>query len=449
MAIHLHQAIAKVRSVLEMDAADIASLPALWRYTSQLFHFCWQVTAKFISDRCIQRASALGYATLLAIVPLLVLGFSVFAGFQVFESYADKIVDGLLQYLVPTSQDALKGYLSTVTEKTGALSIFGIVGLLVTVTALLNTVEEAFNDIWRVNIPRPVLSKFIAFWSLLTLSPLLMAASLSITSYFATMPVLVDVAAGASTLQNIPFVLPWLISSIAITALYKALPNTNVPFAHALIGGMVAGVLFELSKLGFTFYVTKMANYEKVYGVLGALPVFLIWLYLAWFVVLIGAEVAYCLQHPRQSKRIRAWQSQPGVRHFHQHLILLRAGQAFQEGRVLQLSDIAQETKLADPLLLQWMKHLEQQGLLRRLAEPKEGWVIARTPALISLNHIHQRLDDSDMDIPYHYADTPLGSTLRELYAHIQQERASTMGNISLQKMVNEENNRSTHHERS
>jgi membrane protein len=441
MAIHLHQAIAKVRSVLEMDAADIASLPVLWRYTSHLFHFCWQVSAKFITDRCIQRASALGYATLLAIVPLLVLGFSVFAGFPVFGDYADKIVNGALQYLVPTSQDALKGYLATVTEKTGALSIFGIVGLLFTVTALLNTVEEAFNDIWRVQVPRPVLAKFVAFWSLLTLSPLLMAVSLSITSYFATMPVLEDVAAGASTLQNIPFLIPWLISSIAITTLYKALPNTNVPFAHALIGGMVAGVLFEASKLGFTFYVTKMANYEKVYGVLGALPVFLIWLYLAWFVVLIGAEVAYCLQHPRQSKRFREWLRQPGVRHFYQYLILLRAGQAFQQGCVLQLDAIAKETKLAESLLLPWAEHLAQQGLLRRLAEPECGWVIARNPALISLHSIHQRLEDNDMDIPYHYAKKPLGSTLRDLYAHVQQERASTMGCVSLQTIVNKENN--------
>jgi len=441
MAIHLHQAIAKVRSVLEMDAADIASLPVLWRYTSHLFHFCWQVSAKFITDRCIQRASALGYATLLAIVPLLVLGFSVFAGFPVFGDYADKIVNGALQYLVPTSQDALKGYLATVTEKTGALSIFGIVGLLFTVTALLNTVEEAFNDIWRVQVPRPVLAKFVAFWSLLTLSPLLMAVSLSITSYFATMPVLEDVAAGASTLQNIPFLNPWLISSIAITTLYKALPNTNVPFAHALIGGMVAGVLFEASKLGFTFYVTKMANYEKVYGVLGALPVFLIWLYLAWFVVLIGAEVAYCLQHPRQSKRFREWLRQPGVRHFYQYLILLRAGQAFQQGCVLQLDAIAKETKLAESLLLPWAEHLAQQGLLRRLAEPECGWVIARNPALISLHSIHQRLEDNDMDIPYHYAKKPLGSTLRDLYAHVQQERASTMGCVSLQTIVNKENN--------
>lgn len=428
-----------IRRILDMDAADIASLPAMWRYTSATFRFCWRVLGRFIDDHCIQRASALGYATLLAIVPLLVLAFSVFAGFQVFESYADKATDWVLQNFVATSQDTLKTYLGSVTDKTGALSAFGIIGLLFTVTALLNTVEEAFNDIWRVTTPRPLLTKFFIFWSLLTLSPILMGASISITSYFAALPVLRDMAEGASTLQHIPFIVPWLISTAAMTTLYKLLPNTNVPFSHAIIGGMVAGALFETSKFGFTFYVTEMANYKKVYGALGTLPVFLLWLYLVWVVVLIGAEVAFCSQHPEKSKRHGAWLLRPSVRHFYQHLILLRAAQAFEQGETLTITMIAKETGLGKSMLKIWFEEMEEKGLLRLLAGEKSEWVSARNPAILHLYDVHQQLNGASLEVPDTYVNTALGRTLSGVHFRMQREQSEYLGDITLQQLMNKD----------
>ncbi len=436
MASWLHQTHATARRVLDMDAADLASLPAIWRYTSAIFRFSWRVLARFVDDHCIQRASALGYATLLAIVPLLVLAFSVFAGFQVFESYADKMTDWVLQNFVATSQDTLKAYLGSVTDKTGALSAFGIIGLLFTVTALLNTVEEAFNDIWRVTTPRPLLTKFFIFWSLLTLSPILMGASISITSYFAALPVLRDVAQGASSLQHIPFVVPWLISTAAMTTLYKLLPNTNVPFSHAIIGGMVAGALFESSKFGFTFYVTEMANYKKVYGALGTLPVFLLWLYLVWVVVLIGAEVAFCSQHPEKSKRHGAWLLRDGVRNFYQHLIVLRAAEAFDQGNTLTINTLAKETKLGRTMLQTWCEDLEQKGLLRRLAEGEHEWIIAKNAAILHLYDLHHILNGSTMEIPEQYTDTSFGRTLSGVHIRLQREQIECLGEITVQQLL-------------
>jgi len=186
------------RKMLEMDVADIASLPALFRHTTHLLRFSIRVIRRFISDQCIQRASALAYASLLAIVPMVALGFSVFTSFQAFDAMAGNISDSLLNYLLPTSQKAVQDYLGSVADKTTAISVFGVIGLLFTATALLNTVEEAFNDIWRITRARAWLSKFITFWATLTLAPILIGASITITSYFTALPVIRDVAQGAS-----------------------------------------------------------------------------------------------------------------------------------------------------------------------------------------------------------------------------------------------------------
>ncbi|MDX8403925.1 MAG: YihY family inner membrane protein, partial [Mariprofundaceae bacterium] len=272
----------QLQRAMEMDVSEIASLPALKRYTFSLLRFFWRVIRRFVEDKCIQRASALGYASLLAIVPLVALGFSIFTSFQAFDVVAGNVRDALFEYLLPTSQLAVQGYLGQVADKATALSIFGVLGILFIATALLNTMEEALNDIWRISRSRSWLSKFITFWSVLTLSPILIGASLTITSYFVALPVIRDVAEGASVVSHIPFLLPWIISSIAMAALYMVLPNTSVPFRFAVTGGLIAGALFELTKLGFAFYVTELANYEKLYGALGTIPVFLIWLYLIW-----------------------------------------------------------------------------------------------------------------------------------------------------------------------
>jgi len=424
-----------------MDVADIASLPALKRHSASLLRFTSRLTHRFIKDKCIQRASALAYASLLAIVPLMVLGFSVFTSFQAFDTISGHVRGALLEYLIPTSQEVVQNYLGSITDKAGTLSIFGIIGLLITATALLNTMEEAFNDIWRISRKRPLFSKFITFWSLLTLSPILLGASISITSYFAALPIIQNVAEGASAIQHIPFLLPWLISSGAMTALYMALPNTSVPMRHALIGGMIAGALFELSKLGFTFYVTELANYEKIYGALGTLPVFLVWLYLVWVVVLVGAEATFCLQHPEQSQRHEKWLVRTGIRNFFFHLILLRAAQAIQEGRSLHLSELIEETKVPGNIMQEWLDNLCDKGLLKQVvtADSRGAWVLGMGATSLTLKKVYDVLHPSVMEVPDGWQDSTLGSRLNGLYFRMQREHDVYLSDISIQSLLEKE----------
>ncbi|RMG55597.1 MAG: YihY family inner membrane protein [Gammaproteobacteria bacterium] len=400
---------------------------------ARMFRLISRVFRRFVRDQGFQRASALAYATLLAIVPLVALGMVVFTNSQTFAEIAQHVRSALVQHLVPASREAIEAYLSTVAERSTALSVFGILGLLITATALLNTMEEAFNHIWRITRARPWLSRFVTFWATLTLAPLLIGASLTITSYFAALPVLRDVAAGASRIGDIPFLLPWLMSALALTTMYMVLPNTSVPFPHASIGGMVAGALFELCKLGFTFYVTEIANYQRIYGALSTLPIFLVWLYLAWVVVLLGAELVYCLQHPESDGQARRQLLRPGIRQFFAHLILIRAAEAHARGDALTFEGIKKEIGAPDDLLESWLDELSRNRLLHPVESAEtRAWTLARDAEHLKLDLIHRSLNADSMTIPEGWRETALGRALASIYFQLERQRRERLGAISL-----------------
>ena len=431
----------QIKQMLEMDVADIASLPALFRHTTHLLRFSIRVIRRFILDQCIQRASALAYASLLAIVPMVALGFSVFTSFQAFDAMAGSVRDSLLNYLLPTSQKVVQDYLGSVADKTTAISVFGVIGLLFTATALLNTVEEAFNDIWRITRARAWLSKFITFWATLTLAPILIGASITITSYFTALPIVKDVAQGASYLSEAPFLVPWLMSSLAMATMYCVLPNTPVPFRYAAIGGLVAGALFEWAKFGFAFYVTEVANYERLYGALSTLPIFLIWIYLIWVIVLLGSEIAFCLHHPEQSHQQNSSFQKPGIRQFYSHLILLRAAQALHAGNTLKISDLIEETDLPSNILQEWLDQLCAIDLLRHTGTDKDetGWLPGFDAEQMTLFEIFHRLNDTPMEVPDIWQETSFGRQLAGIYFRLGRERSGLLKSVNMRDMMDRE----------
>ncbi|MDQ6993556.1 MAG: YihY family inner membrane protein [Mariprofundus sp.] len=427
----------KISQLLAMDMADIASLPTIYRHATHLVRFTYRVVERFIMDKCIQRASALAYASLLAIVPMIVLGFTIFTSFQAFGDISNHVKNLLLEYLLPTSQQAIEAYLGTVTGKTTAVSVFGIIGLLFTATALLNTVEEAFNSVWRITRARSIIAKFITFWSTLTLAPILIGASLTITSYFTALPILKHVAEGAGYIGQLPFILPWVMSSLALTTLYTVLPNTTVPLRYALVGGIVGGALFEWTKIGFAFYITEVANYEKLYGALSTLPIFLIWLYLIWIVILLGSEITFCLQHPEQSHRLRNRFIQPGLRQFYSHLILLRAAQALENGTTLSIHELLDETELPENVLQEWLDRLAELALLRRIEiADKRAWILAQDAEQLNLLTIFERLNDTPIQVPETWQQSALGNTLNDHYTLMQQQQSGILQQITLRQLM-------------
>jgi len=245
----------------------------------------------FIADKCAMRATALSYVTLLSIVPLLAFAFSVMKGMGVqdqLRGVLDKVAAGQKEVLTQ-----IIGYVEKTDVK--ALGTIGLVFLVWTVIKALGTIERSFNDIWGVTQSRTLFRKFTDYISVLVTAPILLIAAMSLTSYLqsdvlARNPWLGSVARVAIRLA--PFAGTW----VAFAAIYLFMPNTSVRIRSALIGGVIAGTVWQLAFWGYTTFQVGMAKYNAIYGTFAALPIFMVWLYMSWTIVLFGAEVAWATQ---------------------------------------------------------------------------------------------------------------------------------------------------------
>ena len=253
------------------------------------------VGRRFAEDKVMLNASALTFTTLLALVPLTAVSLSLFAAFPVGEQAVQQAEAFIFQNFVPATGARVQLYVSELAGKAAALTGPGFVFLLIASLLLVASIDRAFNDIWRVRRKRRPLNKFLVYWAVVTLGPLLMGLSVVATSNLLSHPLL------SSTLQDTGLIAspvrwtPWLASTLAFTLLYSLVPLRRVRTAHALVGGVTAALLFEIAKKGFVAYVTYFPAYEAIYGALATIPIFLVWVYVAWLVTLLGAEVTFCL----------------------------------------------------------------------------------------------------------------------------------------------------------
>lgn len=254
---------------------------------------------RFYSDQGAQAAGALTYTTLLALVPLLAIAFAIFSAFPAFEAIQDRLEATLFENLVPEVGDEVRGYISGFTRNTTNLTAVGVVALGVSAVLLLATIESTFNRIWRVERDRPLITRLLIFWTMLTLGPLLLGASFSLTTDMfsgirqlasegaALVPI--ELSGGLGVIDRI---IAALLQTAAFTAMFMVVPARPVKLRDALIGGAISGVVFEILKWGFRAYLTSFPTYQTIYGAMAVIPIFLIWLYLSWTIVLFGAVFA-------------------------------------------------------------------------------------------------------------------------------------------------------------
>ena len=240
-----------------------------------------------------REASALSFSTVLALVPLLAVVFSALSLFPIFDTWSNAIQEFVYLNFVPQLGEQIRSYIEEFSANTGQLTIWGLVFLLVTALTLLATIEDAFNDIWMVKKGRSLGHRILVYWTMLTLGPILIALSLSLSSYMWSLTTFSGQEHEVvNSLKGSLFAyLPFLLELVAFVLFYFSVPNCTVRFKHALIGGLVAAFLFELAKFGFGQYISHVKSYQLIYGALAILPVFLIWIYLSWLVVLIGAYI--------------------------------------------------------------------------------------------------------------------------------------------------------------
>ncbi|MET0066440.1 MAG: virulence factor BrkB family protein [Candidatus Thiodiazotropha sp.] len=356
-------------------------------WTRHIIPFLRLVMHHFTADGGVQHVASLTYTTLLSLVPLMTVALALFSVFPASDRMSEQIEDFLFQNFVPAASEVVQQYLRDFSQKAGRLTGVGFGMLIVVALLLMNNIDKAFNTIWHVRKRRSALAQFTVYWAILSLGPILIAVSLAGTSYLVSIPFLDQTEAVAQVRSKLLTLLPVILSTVAFSLLYALVPNRTVPWRNALAGGLLAAMLFELSKRGFALYVTTFPTYEAIYGAVAVVPIFLIWIYLSWMVTLLGAEFTYCLGIYRENWRERLHQRGGDFLLALRLLTELRASQ--RDGTALRSRTLLERIPGATEERLEKVVHqLKQAHLVQRTDE--KGWLLARDLSHVTLNDLYQ-----------------------------------------------------------
>ncbi|MGQ4584656.1 YihY family inner membrane protein [Lysobacter sp. F60174L2] len=341
---------------------------------------------RFNEDDLFQAAGALSFTTVFALVPLSMVVFGVLSGFPLFAEWSERLSDYIFSNFVPTAARSVEDYLLQFSTNAGQLTVAGVIALVVSLLITLNGVEAAFNRIWRVHSHRPKLGRFLVYWTVLTLGALVAAASLALSARFFALSIF-DTSAGHVLEDFMLRAAPMALELLAIASIYKVVPHRTVHWRHAIAGAVLATLLFELVKSGIGLYLGTFGNYSRIYGTLAFVPIFLLWIFLSWIAVLLGASLA---------SSISAFRYQPvsmrlphGYEFYGLLRLLARFNEARRHGRGLHTDEIQQlEPILTDALVQDMLGQLVEINVVRR-AEGGE-WLLARDLDGLPLSELYE-----------------------------------------------------------
>lgn len=346
------------------------------------------VFGRYQQDQCLQTAGSLTFTTLLALVPFLTIVLMIFSAFPVFTDLSSQFKVFLLTNLVPSfAGKIITVYMRQFSENATRLTAVGVASLLVTAWMMILTIERTFNEIWRVKEPRPLFRRVVLYWAAMTLGPFLLGGSLSLTSWF--------LAESADYVHYVPYVgralldsVPWLLSALAFSLLYYSVPNCHVPWRHALIGGAVGSILFELVKKGFAMYIKAFGSYKMVYGAFASIPIFLLWVYVVWSTVLFGAVLTATLSYHANG----AWRrrSVVGRDFFSAVRVMLALATAHQRGEVLDVLQLQRQIHCGLDQLTALLQTLHRGHFIERSSD--DCWLLRRAPEQIRLYELYRLL---------------------------------------------------------
>lgn len=348
-----------------------------------LLHFTW---CRFLEDRLTQTAGALAYTSIFALVPLTAAVLGILAAFPVFAGWRDRVTAWVFANFVPAAGSTVQGYVTEFADNASKATAVGILVLLFSAIALMMSIEEAFNRIWRVPNARGHASRFVIFWTALTLGPLLLVAALAISSYLVALPFIDSAATELSLKARVLSALPFLIVWSALLTGYMVIPNRSVRFSHALIGSFIAALLFEIAKRAFAWYATR-ASYTEIYGAIAIVPIFIVWIYLSWAIVLFGASLTASLNafdYRPANARLAPGQEFAGLLR-----VLGHFAAAHRDGRGLTSETLmAAEPFLTDDLLQRYLGDMHRIGLIQ--CNEVGEWVVVRDLASVDLLEIYE-----------------------------------------------------------
>ena len=364
----------------------LRSLLDIVRQFKLLANFIVLVYRRFKEERCFQLCGSLTFTTLLALVPLVTIMLTVMTAFPVFDDILETLRRFVTANLVPeASSNLITVYMQQFAENAARLTALGIVLLGVTSIMLMLTIDRAFNTIWRVKRPRPLIQRVLIYWSVLTVGPLLVGGSLSLTSWLVTQSMGLGKQAPELTIAVLRLV-PLMLTSVAFGFLYRTVPNRQVTVLDAAVGGIIAAFAFEAMKIGFGHFVARVATYKLVYGTFACLPIFLMWIYLSWVVVVFAAVITAVLPYWRSGGVLL--KQPPGAQFVEAVEILKLLSRAYADGRVLNLQQLRIAVKLSWEDAEAILDKLVAAGWVAKLQG--NGWVLARDAGAIRVGDVFQ-----------------------------------------------------------
>ena len=341
-----------------------------------LLHFVRLVIARFRQERCIDMVSSLTFTTLLSLVPLITITltfFSVFPQFSDITTHAKNIV--LDNMLPETGGKIISQYMEQFTANAARLTAVGIAFLAVTAMMMIFSIDNAFNKIWRVTRQRTVIQRVLVYWAVLTLAPLLMGGSLSMTSWLIGMSV-----GNVSQLSVVVLLLlklvPVVLATMAFAFLFRVVPNRFVPLRHAFIGGAVSALAFEAMSRAFALYIAHFPTYKLVYGAFASFPIFLLWVYLSWLTVLLGAVLTASMSHWRSKSSTHTLS--PEVQLYYSLCVLRIMSDSLRSGETQTLTKLSKKLLLGYDSLEDLLEKMASINLVQRVIG--HSWAMVRSP---------------------------------------------------------------------
>ena len=371
------------------------------------WEFVLALVTRFREERVTQTAGSLTYTTLLSMVPLFTVALAVSTAFPVFDEWTSALQLFILENVLPDTPavDTVMETINSFTHNVGRLTAIGVAGFALTSVMLMLTIDNALNRIFRVQRRRSMAQNIFMYWSLITLGPLLVGASLS-GSYMAVRQS-VDVLQ-LDLLADLLFgLVPFVLTALALVLLYWLVPARRVEWSQAFVGGVLAAIAFDIAKRAFALYLKQVPTYTLIYGAFATIPIFLIWLYLSWLIVLTGAILTAMLPAFRSKpERHRV----PGESLADALGVLSHLARAHTLGRTVPLNRLARELRVLPDRCEEILERAKALGWAARTE--KDRWVLARDASSIQLADVYRAFvfDADAVGVP----QTDLGLSLRD-----------------------------------
>lgn len=354
----------------------------------QFFSFWLHILGQCNRNNVPQVAASLTFTSLLALVPLMSVAFSLFSALPLFSGWLATVEQFVLDIFVPTVGEGVKNYLLGFVHRTAGLSTVGSAGLFVTAILLLNTIDVTFNRIWRIKRTPRTLIRLLLLLLFLLLGPLILAASLATTTFVMALPQVSETVNSVGLNSLILTMLPMIATCVLLAFMYHWVPNTPVLWRHAFAGGAIATILFEAAKYLFALYIAWFPTYELLYGALAAIPLLLLWMYVSWLIVLLGAEITYNLEIFQLPQKTDA--GNPELVRAFRLLGYLWQNKRQLKGGALSLEELKAKQNWQDTKLPALLEKLRLAGFVHKTA--KTAWRLADGFSDLTLFDLYQRL---------------------------------------------------------